>query len=89
MTRQTTAILAAALLLVACDGETEPATGEDTCGASGYASLVGTNIAAVTLPADLDDRVIGPDTMVTMDFRPTRINFMVDAEGVITEVRCG
>ncbi len=34
-------------------------------------------------------RVIPPDTMVTMEFNPVRLNVDVDANGVITNLRCG
>lgn len=64
------------------------ATAQDTCGASGYRSLVGSSLAAVTLPADANIRIIQPDTMVTQDFRPDRINMIVDADGTITGLEC-
>lgn len=64
----------------------EPA---ETCGAAGHQSLVGSQLAAVTLPADLDARIIGPDTMVTQDYRPGRLNIAVDESGTITRVYCG
>jgi hypothetical protein len=65
----------------------EEATAQDACGAAQYASLVGSNIAAVTLPTG-SHRVIAPDTMVTMDFSATRLNIITNAEGVITELAC-
>lgn len=64
----------------------QEATAQDICGASAYRSLVGTSIAAVTLPEGI--RVIAPDTMVTEDFRPDRVNIRTDANGVITSVEC-
>jgi len=64
------------------------ATAQDTCGASQYAAMVGSNVAAVTLPAELNHRIIAPDTMVTQDFNPERINFITDANGVITSIEC-
>ncbi len=65
----------------------EEATAQDTCGAAQYASLVGSSLAAVTLPTG-SHRVIAPDTMVTMDFSAERLNIIVDAQGVITSVEC-
>lgn len=62
------------------------ATAQDTCGASQYASMVGQNMAAVTVPAGT--RTIGPDTAVTEDFRPDRLNMIVDAQGVIQRFEC-
>lgn len=62
------------------------ATAQDTCGASAYAQLVGQNIAAVTVPEGT--RTIAPDTAVTQDFRPDRLNIIVDAQGVIQRLEC-
>lgn len=64
------------------------ATAQDTCGGSQYASLVGQQLAAVTLPAEANIRLIQPDTMVTQDFNPERTNILVDASGVITSIEC-
>jgi hypothetical protein len=50
--------------------------------------MIGTNIAAVTLPADANIRVVQPDTIVTDDFRPDRLNVIADADGVITGLEC-
>ena len=62
------------------------ATAHDTCGASAYAQLVGQNIAAVTMPASV--RTIAPDSVVTQDFRPDRLNIIGDAQGVIQRLEC-
>lgn len=64
------------------------ATAQDTCGAAQYRNLVGTNVAAVTLPAGPNIRVIRPDTPVTQDFSPQRLNVIVDNAGVITSLEC-
>jgi len=64
----------------------EEATAQDTCGASQYASMVGTQIAAATFPEGV--RTIAPDTVVTQDFRADRLNVLVDANGVITGFQC-
>lgn len=66
----------------------QEATAQDTCGASEYRSLIGANIAAVTLPADANIRVITPGTMVTEDFRPDRLNIIAGEDGVITSLEC-
>ena len=34
-------------------------------------------------------RVIGPDTVVTLDFRMDRLNLIVDADGNLMEMRAG
>ena len=36
-----------------------------------------------------DLRHILPDTQVTMDFRPDRVNFKVNEDGRIAEITCG
>jgi len=66
----------------------EEATAQDTCGASQYSALVGSNFAAVTLPADSGVRIIQPDSVVTQDFRADRVNIIVGADGIITSVEC-
>ena len=39
--------------------------------------------------ASADLRHIRPDSQVTMDFRPDRVNFKIDEDGRITEITCG
>lgn len=62
------------------------ATAQDTCGASQYASMVGTPIAAATFPVGV--RVITPETMVTQDFRADRLSVMTDTSGNIASFAC-
>lgn len=64
------------------------ATAQDTCGASQYRAMVGSNIAAVTFPADSGIRIIQPDSAVTQDFSAQRLNVIVDATGIITGLEC-
>ena len=40
-------------------------------------------------PSELDARIIGPDTAVTMDHRPDRLNIEVNGSGIIERVYCG
>lgn len=61
----------------------------DTCARAEYEGLIGTNIAAVTLPADPKIRVIGPDDLVTTDFIEDRVNIEFDASGEIVRITCG
>ncbi|WGH77202.1 I78 family peptidase inhibitor [Jannaschia ovalis] len=75
------------VLLAACQFEDEAI--DDPCRAREYGALVGTNIAAVSLPAELNHRIVGPDTAVTMDFMPDRLNVLVDRQGRIFGLRCG
>lgn len=63
---------------------------DDTCGAADRAALVGRDATALEKVLILGMvRVIRPGDMVTQDYRPTRINFMVGADETITAVTCG
>ena len=59
------------------------------CGADDHADLIGRPAAAISLPADLPHRVVGPDDMVTMDHRPDRLNIRTDAGGTVIALDCG
>lgn len=67
-----------------------PATpsADDTCGAEAYRHLIGSNVAAVTLPADANVRIVMPGQPVTDDLRTDRVNLIADANGIITSVEC-
>jgi hypothetical protein len=92
------AALAALALSAAACAQTPPAsppqtaegaTGQDTCGAARFASLVGTSadgIDRATLPART--RIITPDMMVTQDFSPERLNIIVGTDGRVGSLRC-
>lgn len=79
-----------ALALAACQPIPAPAEPPaPVCPAPAYGGLVGTNAAAVTFPAGQDVRIIGPDTVVTMDYQPERLNLRVNRAGIIVSVDCG
>jgi hypothetical protein len=96
--------LAPALLvaaLSACSGaQTEaalpppPAATEPTCGADrlgGYVGSKATDDLVAKLRAwrgERPIRVLKPDSMATMDYRPDRLNIDVDAHGTIKGFRC-
>lgn len=62
----------------------------DTCGATGYAYLIGQPAKALERVLIMDEvRIIRPDTMVTMDYREERINFMISDQEMIADVTCG
>ncbi|MEM8696105.1 MAG: I78 family peptidase inhibitor [Pseudomonadota bacterium] len=67
----------------------DPAMGAGRCPADQSQSLVGAQLAAVTLPAGLNMRIINPGDAVTQDFQPGRMNIMLDRNGVITRIDCG
>jgi len=62
---------------------------EDGCGASEYQNLIGVDVAAISLPASLNHRIIGPDTSVTLDYRTDRLNIHHDTDGIVFKVECG
>lgn len=75
--------LASVMILAGCLTET------DTCNSAAYGGLVGVNIAAVTLPANLEMRIINPGDMVTNDYVAERLNVTVDGQGIIQSLSCG
>ncbi len=86
-------LAALALLASACapqpaasPGTRAEADAADACGAHAMGGMVGVSIAAATFPAGT--RVIGPGVIVTEDFRPDRLNVLVDANGNITGFGC-
>ncbi|WP_341367975.1 I78 family peptidase inhibitor [Yoonia sp. BS5-3] len=67
-----------------------PDAGEDSCGATNYAALVGQDATALEKTLILGMvRVIRPGDIVTMDFRSARINFAIGADETITRIYCG
>ncbi|MDX2273873.1 MAG: I78 family peptidase inhibitor [Hyphomonadaceae bacterium] len=67
----------------------EAATAQDTCGASRFQHLIGTDASAIdqsTLPPRT--RIITPDSMVTQDFSAERLNIFTSTDGKISSLRC-
>lgn len=87
MQPKTSALMGLVLAAMACTPVPDP--GAEGCRPGDYQGLVGAPLAAVTLPAGADIRVIQPGDMVTQDFRPGRTNIEVDESGIITRVYCG
>ncbi len=92
-------VLTACLAIAACgmppeqprlpEGPALPAAQDDTCNARAYAGLVGQDATALERVMILDQvRIIRPGTMVTMDFRPERINFQIDDRNQIERIYC-
>lgn len=87
-------ILGAALALAACKPQPAPLAqpalpAPQECGADGLQGLVGQPRAVInsmTLPPAT--RVLGPDSPVTADFRPDRLNIEIDNAGLIKRVSC-
>jgi hypothetical protein len=65
------------------------ATAQDTCGASRFQHLIGTQASQIdqsTLPAGA--RIITPETIVTQDFRPDRLNIFTGTDGSVSSLQC-
>lgn len=79
----------------AAPGDAAGAADGDACGASEVAPFVSRKATAdvkASVAAEVGHsriRWIGPDTVVTMDFNPERLNVMLDADEIITGARCG
>lgn len=85
-------LMPAVLSLAACTpmpGPEGPVAGADSCGASALQYAVGREnaLAAMTFPDTT--RFIGPDTAVTQDYNPERLNIVHDDRGTILRVYCG
>ena len=65
------------------------ATAQDTCGASAYQSLIGTPASAIDLANYPEGtRIVTPETMVTQDFVPERLNITTDTSGNVASLNC-
>ncbi|MBH1974091.1 MAG: hypothetical protein I8H94_03340 [Rhodobacteraceae bacterium] len=88
------AVVLLPLVLAACVAATPaPAPGPvdlSSCSSDAVQSLIGSNIASVdTRPLAKTVRIIPPNTAVTMDYNPQRLNIETDARGVIVRMTCG
>jgi len=61
----------------------------DTCMLSNFAGSEGQNISAIFMPEDVITRVIRPGEIVSQVYVAERVNFYVDASGIVTRVICG
>lgn len=74
----------------AADAAVMPPEQADACKAQSYQNLVGKPATDPAVPpADRLVRHIRPDSIVTMDYVFKRLNIEIDAQGIITAVRCG
>lgn len=68
---------------------------EGACRIDGLTDLVGKQVNealvadGVARSGAKASRTIGPDTVVTMDYLPDRLNIHTDAAGKVTKFRCG
>ncbi|MEJ6393171.1 I78 family peptidase inhibitor [Gymnodinialimonas sp. 2305UL16-5] len=70
----------------ATGGQPLPVVGTD-CGATLAQHYVGHS--AEDVPVVGGARVIGPDTIVTQEYNPNRLNLATDGNGIITRAYCG
>lgn len=93
--RRLVLVMAGAASLAACapvdpNGTGAPPSGPQTCDANAHRSLIGTNVAAVSFPADANVRVVCTTCPTTKDLRPDRLNVRFDQDsGIIRSVDCG
>lgn len=81
-------LITAALAVTAC--QVPGAAPTDSCGAAARQSLVGSSVSVLaTLDLPPPVRVIGPNTIVTLDFREDRLNIYTDNANRIIRVACG
>jgi len=84
----------AIVMLAACQPVAQPEPmpeGPDQalCGADALQGLVGQPASVLqTMKFGQDTRIIRPDTAVTMDFRPDRLNIDIDRAERISRVYC-
>ena len=74
---------------VAAPANAAEATARDTCGAAAHQALIGTAASGIdlsTLPPGA--RIITPETMVTQDFVPTRLNITTGTDGNVASLNC-
>ncbi len=88
---------AAFILTAACATTTDapPMAGAGDCDAGAVQELVGQGVTqalgAAAMRASGADvlRWIPPNSAVTMDYRPDRLNISYDDDSVVTEIDCG
>lgn len=79
------------LALAACVQPETPAEppAADACGASKYEGLIGQPAAVLdNMTFAAGTRIIQPNSPVTMDFRPDRLNVEISKNGRIDKVSC-
>lgn len=80
-------------LLMGCRADTPaqplPQNPHDACGATDLQSLVGQPASVLeTMKFAQPVRILRPDTAVTLDYRPDRLNIDIDAQEKIARVHC-
>jgi hypothetical protein len=79
------------LILMACTG-TKPSTqpAKDTCQAAAMQELVGQSAQVLhTMRFGQTVRFLRPDTPMTKDYRPDRLNIWINSNEKISRITCG
>ncbi len=85
-------------LVAACGGgdaveepaaEAPPVEDVSACKADALLPSIGQDVSTVQAQLPEGARVIPPDSVVTQDYRPGRVNVDIDAGGLITRIWCG
>ena len=87
----------AVLALSACvpdDDTVEIGVSEDPlqvpiCETAKYETLIGKSIHILKFSPDATRRILMPDSVATMDYRPERTNIYVGKDGIIDRISCG
>jgi len=85
-------IAGALFALVGCadTGPDLPSPEADSCNVRQYADLISQDATALEKVLIMRQvRVIRPGTAVTLDYRPERVNFHIDADERIARIACG
>lgn len=82
-------VLAMSVLGLAACEQTVPVSQSPDCGAALMQGYIGQEFDESMIPPGADPvRLGGPNTPMTMDFRPDRLTIVLDAEGNVAEAKC-
>ena len=88
-------LIPAAFALLACEPtgtatSSTPIEHPPGCNPAGYQALVGESPSKLRLvKLDRPYRVVRPNDVVTLEYNPNRLNFIVNREGKISKASCG
>lgn len=68
---------------------TAAAAQEDSCGAAAFEPLLNQPLEQVESQLPETARILPPDSVMTQDMRPDRLNVNLDEDGVIIRFWCG
>lgn len=88
--RSSTASGIALLFALSACTATFGGAGDTDCGAARLSAFVGqpvVEVAAIETPGPV--RILEPDSVMTHDFVPDRLNIFTDEDGIVTQLTCG